>query len=1108
MRRAVASLITGIPILLFTVFFRISLTHSDEGAFVEDDVEKLELSPKRSTEQVSTECCVTGSASFINKHYFLASTIDGKVTAMDIDRNGEVVWIVDADKVPLLSSSLNERKLIVDNLPYILVPSLDGSLYLFDVKSSSLNLIPLSANARIMIGNDEIAGGTFVTSTGIDPLTGKIRYRCTAGKCIQYEATTNNSSLYTLIMRKNTQVARAADPVTGTEKWNLSVGEYDVILVPSDQSLRFEQANVPAHIRFLLEPPSGIVSAVDSCGNLKWEKQLSSPVARAWQLSRGRIFEISLFSSETIDALSDFSGSGHQFIAKYEAPFYLGTVNSEPYIIPSELMREELRWTSADMRSQYHHQTLYSSHYSRAPFLEDLKVGDLIRRSYKTTGSAVEANQMNNMHDSVASKSLTCNMYDAVTIAGSKKLREDIGTKGDHGWYIFKPLRKPCQKSSPFQEMDQKRERRSRYNYFCRRKNVLEELKQIAYEPVSGWWKIVALCLTLIAASLTAVIIFYWQQIQHLKLFVLLHDLRKKSHTHSKTSLPLLQKTSYLGVGTSVGTGINRKTSTTAQSTQELFSSKFLEDFVPEKWLGRGGYGVVFNCRNRLDDRSYAVKRIAVSNTTAAIDHVKREARAMARLDHPGIIRYFHTWMEKPPSGWQQAKDQEILRNIRAIENSGNKSVIRTLESEQSISQSKNLIAKDSSVDEALLHGLNLNVPIGEKDVTVSGNNDNLSWMSDDNDSGLRAAINSSSFDNDSKSIEPEITALSTGSDDSASIIFAHCRNCLRSTEEIAENESGNKKLLDHLEPPAILVTSMCDLQNCKNIKDYVYLYIQMELCQELTLHSWLLANNRNEDREITRMRIWFAELVCAIDYIHSQGLIHRDLKPQNIFFSADNYLKIGDLGLVTNYITAEERTSCKQDVITNISHTSFVGTRLYMSPEQLKGKPYNEKVDVFSLGLIFVELIVPFTTVMERNSILSGLQSDIMPKCLDNLPSKEKKFVAWLTVVDPELRPSARQLAECDYLHNEVLILIASVYCVSLLSLLSVIIYELFFAKYRIAIAYNRWRFMFITTLSLACSVISFHRIAIFDKLFFSFFLGDNLACDSESVMSFLRLS
>uniref|UniRef100_A0A1I7V9C0 PRKR-like endoplasmic reticulum kinase n=1 Tax=Loa loa TaxID=7209 RepID=A0A1I7V9C0_LOALO len=995
MRRTIASLIIGTLVLFFAIFFRTSLAHDDEVAFVEDDVEEMELPPK-----TSVECCAAGSTSFINKHYFLASTIDGKITAMDIEKNGEVVWIVDADEVPLLSSSLNQQKLVTDNFPYMLLPSLDGSLYMFNVKSSSLSLIPLSANARIMIGNDEIAGGTFVTSTGIDPLTGKMRYRCTAGKCMQYETTTNDSLLYTLIMRKNTQVARAADPITGTEKWNLSVSEYDISLVSSDHSLHFEQASIPAHIHFLLEPPSGSVSAVDNCGNLKWEKRLSSPVAKAWQLSRGRIFEISLFSPETISALSDFTGNGYQFISKYEAPFYFGTVNSEPYIILSEFMREELRRTFADMQTKYHPQIPRSFYYTKTPFLDDLKIGDLIRRSYRTTGSVIETNQINNARDLAPSKSLTCNTYDAVTIAGSKKLKENNEAEGDHGWYIYRPLRKLCRKSNPFREIDQKKQRSS-YNYLCRRKNVLEGLKRIAHEPVSGWWKIVALFLSLIASSFGAIIIFYWQQIRHLKLFVLLYGLGKKSHTHSNISLP---KTKY------------------PIPAQELFSSKFLEDFVPEKWLGRGGYGVVFNCRNRLDDRSYAVKRIAVSNTTAAIDHVKREARAMARLDHPGIIRYFHTWMEKPPSGWQQAKDKEILRNICSNGDSGSKSIMQTLESEQSITQSKNLAAKDSSVSEELLHGLNLNMPINEEGIVVSDYADNLSWMRDDNDCKLRAAteLTSSSLDNDNESIGHRITAVTTGSVDSAGIMFAHYGNSLRSIEEIAEKDLRSSTSLDPLQPPVVLVTSIRDLQNCKNIKDYVYLYIQMELCQELTLHSWLLANNKDEDREITRMRKWLAELVCAIDYIHSQGLIHRDLKPQNIFFSADNYLKIGDLGLVTNYVN-EERTDCKQNAITNVSHTSHVGTRLYMSPEQLKGKPYNEKVDVFSLGLIFVELIVPCTTTMERISILSGLQNGIVPKCLDYLSSKERKFVAWLTVVDPELRPSARQLAECDYLHDEV---------------------------------------------------------------------------------------
>uniref|UniRef100_A0A0R3RLQ0 Protein kinase domain-containing protein n=1 Tax=Elaeophora elaphi TaxID=1147741 RepID=A0A0R3RLQ0_9BILA len=768
-----------------------------------------------------------------------------------------------------------------------------------------------------------------------------MRYRCTAGECVQYGTITKDSSLYTLIMRKNTQVARAADPITGVERWNLSIGEYDISLVSSDRSLRFEQASVPAHIHFLLEPPSGSVSAVDNCGNLRWERRLSSPIARAWQLSRGRISEVSLFSPETISALSDFSGSDHQFIPNYESPFYFGTVNSEPYIIPSKFMRELCR-TSAVMKTECHPQTSNTFYYSRTPFLEDLKVGELIRHSYRTTRSAVEGNQVNSARDSAASKSLTCNLYDAVTIAGNKKLGENIEAKGDDGWYIFPPLRKLCQKINPFREIGQKK--RSSYNYLSRRKNVLEGLKQIAYEPVSGWWKIVALFLSSLASSFAAIIIFYWKQIRHLKLFVLLHDLRKKSHTHSNISLPSLQETKYPSVGASVDTRMNGKISMKAsQLAQESFSSnlgifRFLDDFVVEKWLGRGGYGVVFNCRNRLDDRSYAVKRIAVSNTTAAIDHVKREARAMARLDHPGIIRYFHTWMEKPPYGWQQAKDKEILRNIRSNEDLESKSITQTLESDQSATQSKNLAAQVSSVSKELLHGINLNISTDKKDITASNNSDNLSWMDDNNGSGLSEATESdlSFCDNDNESVVHGITAIATGSDDSAGIIFAHYGNSLRNTEEIAEKKSSNGKSSDPLEPPAVLVTSMDDLQSCKNIKDYVYLYIQMELCQELTLHSWLLANNREQDREITRMRKWFAELVCAIDYIHSQGLIHRDLKPQNIFFSADNYLKIGDLGLVTNYVNVEKRIDCKHDIITNISHTSHVGTRLYMSPEQV----------------------------------------------------------------------------------------------------------------------------------------------------------------------------
>jgi hypothetical protein len=93
------------------------------------------------------------------------------------------------------------------------------------------------------------------------------------------------------------------------------------------------------------------------------------------------------------------------------------------------------------------------------------------------------------------------------------------------------------------------------------------------------------------------------------------------------------------------------------------YQSRFLTDFKPIACLGRGGFGLVLECRNTFDDQYYAVKRVPVTNTDRGRERVMREVKLLAKLDHPNIVRFYQTWIEQPPAEWQQAVDEEILAN-------------------------------------------------------------------------------------------------------------------------------------------------------------------------------------------------------------------------------------------------------------------------------------------------------------------------------------------------------------------------------------------------------------------------------------------------------------
>lgn len=124
-------------------------------------------------------------------------------------------------------------------------------------------------------------------------------------------------------------------------------------------------------------------------------------------------------------------------------------------------------------------------------------------------------------------------------------------------------------------------------------------------------------------------------------------------------------------------------------------------------------------------------------------------------------------------------------------------------------------------------------------------------------------------------------------------------------------------------------------------------LFIVLEYCDSGDLNG-MIEMRKNKSRPFEERQVWFIfkQLCEGLIHLHENGIIHRDLKALNIMCAKGGRLfKIGDLGV--------SRQVSEDTVMLN----TFYGTPLYLSPELVENKPYNEKTDIWSLGIILYEI-------------------------------------------------------------------------------------------------------------------------------------------------------
>ena len=183
--------------------------------------------------------------------------------------------------------------------------------------------------------------------------------------------------------------------------------------------------------------------------------------------------------------------------------------------------------------------------------------------------------------------------------------------------------------------------------------------------------------------------------------------------------------------------------------------------------------------------------------------------------------------------------------------------------------------------------------------------------------------------------------------------------------------------------------------------EDKEHVYIILDYCKGGSLYSYFKNHGKLPEQDAF---VYFFQTCLGLDYLHKKKIVHRDLKPENLLLDANGCIKISDFGWSAMIEGAMRNTYC--------------GTIDYMAPEIVKNQPHDEKVDLWSVGVLLYELTQgkpPFVgeNFQEKNeNILNNKISPFEVK----ITGKCKDIIGKLLCADPKGRLRMDQVFQHDF--------------------------------------------------------------------------------------------